>query len=193
MDTASDYTQGSPVHRCVGAQVPLSPCALIGYDDPVSMALHTSGDITVAVPRGEAFAFVQDPERLAACIPGCRDLRELGPGRYAAVLTGRVAFMTVRFNVTIEILNVDPPHAIDAQISGDAIGLVGHVAATAAVRLTAEGNEHTRLTYSMDIALTGKLGGIGQPVFQATSARLAREFGDNLKKAIEGQRTGTAA
>jgi carbon monoxide dehydrogenase subunit G len=157
------------------------------------MALHTSGHITVAVPRAEAFAFVQDPERLATCIPGCSDLRELEPARYAAVLTGRVAFMTVRFNVTIEILNVDPPQAIDARISGDAIGLVGHVAATAAVRLTAEGDEQTRLSYSMDIALTGKLGGIGQTVFQATSVRLAREFGDNLKRAIEGQRTGTAA
>ena len=101
--------------------------------------------------------------------------------------------MTVRFNVMIEILNVDRPQAIEAQISGDAVGLVGHVAATAAVRLTDEGDERTRLTYSMEIALTGKLGGIGQSVFQATSVRLAREFGDNLKKAIEGQRTGTAA
>ena len=116
-----------------------------------------------------------------------------GPGRYAAVLTGRVAFMTVRFNVTIEILNVYPPEAIEARITGDAVGLVGHVAATAAVRLADESDERTRLNYSTEIALTGKLGGIGQPVFQATSVRLAREFGDNLKKAIEGQRTGTAA
>ena len=157
------------------------------------MALRTSGDITVAVPRTEAFAFVQDPRRLATCIPGCCDLRELGPGRFAAVLTGRVAFMIIRFNVTIEILNIDPPQGIDARISGDAVGLVGHVAATAAVRLADEGDERTRLSYSTEIALTGELGGIGQPVFQATSVRLAREFGDNLKKAIEGQRTGTAA
>jgi carbon monoxide dehydrogenase subunit G len=101
--------------------------------------------------------------------------------------------MTVRFNVTIEILNVDPPEAIEAQISGDAVGVVGHVAATASVRLTDEGDERTRLSYSVEIALTGKLGGIGQPIFQATSVRLAHEFGDNLKKAIEGQRTGTVA
>jgi uncharacterized protein len=157
------------------------------------MALQTSGEILVDVPRTEAFAFVQDAQRLAACIPGCRDLRELGPGRYAAMLTGRVAFMTVRFNVTIEILNVYPPEAIEARIRGDAVGLVGHVAATAAVRLAAESDERTRLGYSTEIALTGKLGGIGQTVFQATSVRLAREFGDNLKTAIEAQRTGTAA
>jgi hypothetical protein len=35
------------------------------------------------------------------------------------------------------------------------------------------------------VGLTGKLGSLGQPVLRATSARLAREFGDNLKAEIE--------
>jgi carbon monoxide dehydrogenase subunit G len=157
------------------------------------MALHASGDISVDVSRPEAFAFVQDPRRLAACIPGCRDLRELAADRYSAVLTSRVAFMTVSFNVTIDMLKVEPPETIEAKIAGDAIGLVGHVAATAAVRLTEEGEHRTGLSYATDIALTGKLGGLGQPVFQATSTRLAREFGENLKKAIEAQHTRSHA
>ena len=157
------------------------------------MALHTSGDISVAVSRTEAFTFLRNPRRLAACIPGLRDLRELGPDRYSAVLTSRVAFMTVSFNVTIDIVNVEPPQAIEAKITGDAVGLVGHVAADASVRLTDDGEHRSRLSYATDIALTGKLGGLGQPVFQATSARLAREFGENLKKAIEAHRTESLA
>jgi carbon monoxide dehydrogenase subunit G len=157
------------------------------------MSLQTSSDISVDVPRDVAFAFLQDPQRLATCIPGCRDLRELTPNRYSAVLTSRVAFMTLSFKVTIEVLRLDPPHAIDAAITGDAVGLVGHVAATAAVRLVDEGAHRTTIRYTTDIALTGKLGGLGQPVFRATSAQLAREFGANLKKALEAQRTGTPA
>jgi uncharacterized protein len=157
------------------------------------MALHTSGEISVGVARAEAFEFLRNPPRLAACIPGLRDLRELGPDRYSAALTSRVAFMTVSFKVTIDIVKVEAPHMIEAKITGDAVGLVGHVAANAAVRLTNEGERGTRLDYTTDIALTGKLGGLGQPVFQATSARLAREFGENLKKAIEAQRTGALA
>lgn len=157
------------------------------------MALHTSGDISVDVPRDVAFAFLQNPRRLAACIPGCGDLRELGPNRYAAVLSSRVAFMTLSFNVTIEILRLDPAHAIEAAITGDAVGLAGHVAATAAVQLADEGPNGTTVRYTTDIALTGTLGGLGQPVFRSTSAQLAREFGANLKKALEAQPTGTAA
>jgi hypothetical protein len=157
------------------------------------MALQTSDEIVVDVPRSVAFAFLQNPHRLAACIPGCRDLREVGPNRYAAVLSSRVAFMTLSFNVTIEILRMDAPDAIDAAITGDAIGLVGHVSATASVRLAEADAQRTTIHYTTDIALTGKLGGLGQPVFRSTSAQVAREFGANLKKSIESQPTGTPA
>ena len=157
------------------------------------MPLQTSGEISVGVPRDAAFAFLQDPHRLAACIPGCRDLREIGPNRYAAVLTSRVAFLTLSFNVTIEILRTEPPESIDAGITGDAVGLVGHVAATASVRLTDEGAHRTMIHYTTEIALTGKLGGLGQPVFRSTSAQLARDFGANLKQALEAQPTETPA
>ena len=157
------------------------------------MALHASGDIAVDVPPDEAFAFLQDPHRLARCIPGCRDLREIGPNRYTATLTSRVAFMTLSFKGTIEIVRIDPPHGIEAAITGDAVGLAGHVAATATVRLTPEGEHQTKVRYMTDVALTGRLGGLGEPVFRSTSAQLAREFGANLKKALEAQPTGTAA
>jgi carbon monoxide dehydrogenase subunit G len=157
------------------------------------MALHTSGEISVDVSRHAAFSFLQEPHRLAACIPGCRDVREIGPNRYAAVLSSRVAFMTLSFNVTIEITRIESPHAIDAAITGDAVGLVGHVSATASVRLTDDGPERTTIRYTTDVALTGKLGGLGQPVFRSTSAQLSREFGAQLKKALEAQPTRTPA
>jgi carbon monoxide dehydrogenase subunit G len=151
--------------------------------------VNTSGEVSVRVPRDAAFRFVEDPHRLAASIPGSSELRELGPNRYSAVLSSRVAFITVSFKVIIEVMRVDPPHAIDATITGDAVGLVGHVVAAAGVRLSDAAGGGTTIHYSTDIALTGKLGGLGQPVFRATSAQLARQFGDNLKHALEPQPT----
>jgi len=156
------------------------------------MSFETAGDIAVDVDRASAFAFVRDPQRLATCIPGCRDLRELSPGRYSAVLTGRVAFMTLSFKAVIEVIRMEPPTAIEATITGDAIGLPGHIVAKASVELTDAGEHRTAIRYVTAVGLTGKLGGIGQPVFRATSAQLAREFGANLKKAIEA-RTETPA
>jgi carbon monoxide dehydrogenase subunit G len=157
------------------------------------MALQTAGEITVDVERAVAFAFVQDARRLAACIPGCDDLRELSPGRYSAVLTNRVAFLTFRFNVVIDIVRIDAPQTIDAKITGDAVGLAGHAVATAGVHLVEAGEHRTIIRYVTDIGLTGKLGGLGQPVFSATSARLAREFGENLKRSLEADHAESRA
>ena len=157
------------------------------------MALQTTGEVSVDVERAVAFNFLQDPKRLAACIPGCRDVRELAPGRYTAVLSNRVAFMTLNFNVTIELVKVAPPQALEATITGDALGVAGHVAAKAGVELIEAGPATTTIRYSSDVGLTGKLGGLGESVFRATSAKLSRQFGANLKRALETQRTGTPA
>ena len=157
------------------------------------MALHTTGAISVDVDRPRAFEFLQNAEQLAGCIPGCRDVREIAPGRYAAVLSNRVAFMTLNFNVTIELVKVMPPEALAATITGDAIGLAGHVAAHAGVELQADGDSRTTIRYFTDVGLTGKLGGLGESVFRATSAKLSREFGINLKNALERQPTETRA
>jgi uncharacterized protein len=149
------------------------------------VALQTSGQVRVDVDRGTAFRFVADPVWLAQCIPGCKDLCELSPGRYSAVLTNEVAFITLSFKVTVEIVKVETPNMIEAKITGDAIGLVGRVAANAGVELSEAGPGQTDLRYTANVGLTGKLGGLGEPVFRAKSAEVAREFGANLKTAFE--------
>jgi uncharacterized protein len=157
------------------------------------MAVETSGEILVDVDRPTAFAVVRDPARLARCIPGCGDLREIGPDRYTAILTSQVAFMKVSFKVNIDVTRIDPPHALEAKIAGDAVGLAGHVVATARLQLDEASDRRTTVRYATEIGLTGKLGGLGQPVFKATSAKMAREFAANLKTEIErGDRNSVA-
>jgi carbon monoxide dehydrogenase subunit G len=155
------------------------------------MALQTSGQIRVDVDGATAFDFVGDPVRLAQCIPGCKDLRELSPGRYSAVLTNEVAFITLSFKVIVEVGKVDPPSAIEARIIGEAIGLVGRVTANAGLELSEAGPNQTNIRYAANVSIGGKLGGLGEPVFRAKSAEVAREFGANLKAAIEQRATKT--
>lgn len=157
------------------------------------MGLQTAGEVSVDVDRAAAFGFVSDPLRLAQCVPGCHDLREISSGRYAAVVTSKVAFIALSFNIMVEIVKIEPPDAIEAKITGDAVGLAGRVVATAGLRLASAGDGRTAISYSTDVVLTGKLGGLGESVFRAKSAELAREFATNLKAAIEREPRGTHA
>ena len=154
--------------------------------------MQTGGEFTVAVAQAAAFAFVSDPYALARCIPGCSGLRETAPGKYAAKLSNRVGPIAVAFDVTVELTNVVPPSALDAVVSGNATGLGGRLTATAAVRLAALDESHTTVTYTVDLALTGKLGGIGQPVFRAKSDELSKTFGANVRTALESGATARA-
>jgi carbon monoxide dehydrogenase subunit G len=157
------------------------------------MALQTAGEFSVDADRATAFGFVSDPLRLAQCVPGCHDLREISPGRYSAVVTSKVAFIALSFKVIVEIVKIEPPDVIEAKITGDAIGLAGRVVATAGLRLGSSGDASTAISYSTDVVLTGKLGGLGESVFRAKSAELAREFATNLKAAIEKEPRETHA
>ena len=149
------------------------------------MALQTSGQIRVALDQATVFETVRDPVWLAERIPGCKDLHELAEARYSAVLTNEVGFITLRFKVIVEVVKIDPPSGIEAKITGDAIGLVGRVQATAGLELSEVGPNQTEIRYSSNVSLTGKLGGLGEPVFRAKSAEVARQFGTNLKAAID--------
>jgi uncharacterized protein len=145
--------------------------------------LQTGGEFTVAVPQDRAFAFISDPFKIATCIPGCTDLREISPGKYGAKLTNRVGPISISFDVTVELTKVEAPTAIDAVVSGNAAG--GRLTATATVRLDAVDAANTKVSYTVDLGLTGKLGGIGQPVFRAKSDELSKKFGANVRAALE--------
>ncbi len=149
------------------------------------MGMQASGEINVDVDRTTAFSFVADPLRLAQCIPGCHNLRELSPGRYAAELTSRVAYITLKFKVVGEVVKMEPPNVIEVKMTGEAIGIPGHIVATVGLHLSDAGERRALIRYAADVVLTGKLGGLGQPVFRAKSAELAREFAANLKAAME--------
>lgn len=151
--------------------------------------MQTGGEFTVAVAQDRAFAFVSDPFKIATCIPGCSDLREIASGKYAAKLSNRVGPISISFDVTVELSNVVSPSAIDAVVSGNAAGLGGRLTATAAVRLAPAGAANTTVTYTVDLSLTGKLGGIGQPVFRAKSDELSKKFGANVRAALESGAT----
>ena len=142
-----------------------------------------SGEITVGAQREAVFAKLQDIHFFASCIDGVQELTPLDDHRFAAVLETKVAYMTFKFKVTVEMTEVTPPHTIAAKIEGTPLGLVGRLAATSSTRLTAAGDQ-TLIRYEIDAALTGKLGSIGQPVLKAKAKDMEKQFAKNLQAAF---------
>lgn len=146
--------------------------------------MRLNGEFTVKSSRKAVFDAVRDARFFASCIEGVSELTEIDSTHYGAVMETKLSFMKFKFKVTVELVRVEPPHEIEARIDGRPIGFLGRLTAVSVTTLT-ESHGETRLRYTMDVALTGKLGSLGQSAFSAKAKEMAKQFGDNLRAAFE--------
>jgi carbon monoxide dehydrogenase subunit G len=145
--------------------------------------MNVSGQFTVQAPREVVFETLRDARRFVGFVEGVSGLQEIDATHYAAVFETKIAYMKFRFNVTVEVTRIEPPGEIEAKIEGTPLGIVGRLVATSLTRLSEAGNE-TRVDYSVDAMLAGKLGSIGQPVLRAKAREMEKRFAENLRAAF---------
>ena len=138
-----------------------------------------AGEITVKAKRDAVFAALSDVHVFASLMDGVSALTPLDDKRFAAVLETKVAYMSFKFKVTVELTRITAPGEIAAKIEGVPLGLVGRLTAATVTRFIEAGDE-TRIQYEMDTTLTGKLGSIGQPVLKAKAREMEKQFAKNL-------------
>lgn len=145
--------------------------------------MNIAGEFTVAAPRQAVFEALRDARSFASFVDGVSDLREIAASRYAAVFETKIAYMKFRFNVTVEVVRLDPPAEIEARIEGIPLGVVGRLVARSLTRLSQAG-EATLVDYSVEATLAGKLGSLGQPVLRAKAKEMERQFAEKLRAAF---------
>src|SRR5262249_56792833 len=146
-------------------------------------AMKFAGDIHLKAPRAAVFAKLRDARFFASCVEGVRDLNEIDPDHYTAVLDTEVAYLKFKFNVAVEVARAAPPREIEAKMEGTALGMVGRLTARSMTRL-AEEDGGTKVSYEIDAALTGKLGSLGQPVLRAKAKEMERRFAERMRAAF---------
>jgi carbon monoxide dehydrogenase subunit G len=144
-----------------------------------------SGELTVKAPRAQVYKAVRDARFFASCVDGVNDLQEIAPDRYTAVFETKVAYMKFSFKVTVEVVRAEEPRAIEAKVEGTPLGIVGRLTATSLTTLT-EAGDATKIEYTVDAALTGKLGSLGQPVLRSKAKEMERQFAARLAAAFAG-------
>jgi carbon monoxide dehydrogenase subunit G len=141
--------------------------------------MNVSGEFTVKAPRQVVFDTLRDPSAFVNFVDGVQNLKELDPTHYEAELETKVAYMKFRFSVTVEVTKMEAPSVIEAKIEGTPLGVVGRLTAKSTTTLTETGNE-TKVVYSVESTLAGKLGSIGQPVLRSKAKDMERIFANRL-------------
>jgi carbon monoxide dehydrogenase subunit G len=137
------------------------------------------------------FNALRDARFFASCVEGVHDLNEIDPTHYSAVFETKIAYMKFKFNVTVELMRVEPPSEIEAKVEGTPLGVVGRLTARSTLQVVEAGDE-TKIRYETESTLAGKLGSIGQPVLRAKAKDMEREFAKRLQAhfAVPGAAAG---
>ena len=146
------------------------------------------GRFRIPAPREEVFARLNDPHFFVACLEGVSDLQEIDEDHYTAKLETRIAYIKFRFDVAVALLERVAPSRVVAQLEGTPLGTVGRLTSMAVANLVdAEGGRETDIVYEMEVALTGKLGSLGQPVMKSKAREMEQGFVRKASAAFIGQ------
>jgi carbon monoxide dehydrogenase subunit G len=144
-------------------------------------------EIRIGAPRQAVWDFLWDVPRLAACIPGAKDVRTLEDGkRYAAVVGEKVGPFRVQFPLEIEVLEVRAPERLRARAGGRDTSVDGLVKVELDVTLR-EAEAGTAVALVADIAVLGKLGTLGHSVIVRKGTDIVDRFAAAVRAQLEGK------
>jgi uncharacterized protein len=148
------------------------------------MALEMTGDFQLSAPRESVWEKLNDPDALKACIPGCEELEKLPDGGFRASTRMRVGPVSARFRGRVSLSDLNPPNSY--RITGEGEGGVAGFAKGSAIVTLNEAGGGTRLHYSVEAQVGGKLAQLGQRLISGTAKKLADEFFTKFAGAVEG-------
>ena len=127
----------------------------------------------IKAPREKVWNALMDPKVIAQCIPGCEDLKAVGPDEYEASVKIGIASITAVYKTHIAIKDKNPPnHYV---LSGGGSAGPGFVKGQVTIDLE-ENNGQTLLKYSADAQLGGVIAGIGQRMLGGIAKMMVGEF-----------------
>ena len=139
----------------------------------------------VAATPEAVWAFLLDPHRLAACIPGCERLEVVDARTYRLRMTVKVGFLATTQDVVMKVVEAEPPRRLVAEGRGEDTRLGSHVDVRNTLELTPAGSGATTVGYRSEVKVLGRLGSVGDAVMKVKARELAGQFAERVRAAVE--------
>lgn len=136
--------------------------------------MEMQGSRDLAVTQQQAWDALNNPEVLKACIPGCEKVEASGENAYSVGMALRIGPVAARFTGAITLSDIQPPVSYKLSFEGQG-GPAGFGKGASEVMLTPiEGG--TRLDYSVNAQVGGKVAQLGQRLIDGAAKSLAEDF-----------------
>jgi carbon monoxide dehydrogenase subunit G len=136
-----------------------------------------TGAYTLPGTPERAYALLQDPVVLAACMPGCEGLDRIADNEYAMRMKMVLASISGQFEGKVRISEANPPVSFRLTVEGS--GKIGFVKGGGLLTLAPEG-PGTSVKYEGEVQVGGTIANVGQRLVETTARMLIKRFFDKL-------------
>lgn len=144
------------------------------------------GNLLIARPVEKVWEFLWDVERLSRCIPGCQSVKTVKEReKYELSVKDSVGPITVQLELLAHVKNIEPPKRVELAMEGKDFK-AGGVRQTMTLALNPNGTG-THVAFETDVNVFGRLGTLGYPFVKKKAEAVIKEFGDNVRAAIEAK------
>ena len=135
--------------------------------------MKLSGSYQINLEKQKSLEALNDPEILQKTIPGCEEFIKKSETEFTATATNKIGPFNASFTGDIELTDLNPPHSY--KITGSGNSPVGFANGEATVSLEDEDNG-TKLTYTVEANVGGKIAQIGSRLIDMTAKKMAVFF-----------------
>ena len=141
-----------------------------------------SGEYVIPTSRQAVWEALNDPELLKQCIPGCDEVNKTSDTSFEAKVTAKVGPVRAKFSGKVEMSDIDPPNGYTIAGEGSG-GAAGFAKGSAKVTLSND-DGGTKLNYTVDATVGGKLAQIGSRLIDSTAKKMANDFFGNFAQLV---------
>lgn len=136
--------------------------------------MELTGQQHIGAKQTSVWDALNDPLILSRCVPGCEDIGKVSETEMQARVLLKIGPVRARFAGKIFLSEVQAPHSCTLSFEGTG-GAAGFAKGRSRVTLAADAGG-TRLNYTVEASIGGKLGQIGGRLIDSSAKKMADEF-----------------
>ena len=145
--------------------------------------MHFEGTVQINAPRDRVWAFVTDPNQVGQCGPGVESIEVIDDTHFKATAKVGVGFISARFVVNLEFVDLDAPSAATIKAHGQAPGSA--VDADARMQLSDADGGGTTMDWSAEVNIAGTIASVGARLIEGTANKMIGQTFDCMRTKLE--------
>ena len=145
--------------------------------------MEFSGAVDIPAPPEHVFAFLIDPDKVGSCGPGVESIEIVDATHFRAKAKVGVGFISARFVVDLEIVEMEAPTRAVIKAHGQAPGSAVDALGTMNL-LPGDAPDTTTMLWAAEVKIAGMLASVGARLVESTANKMIAQTFDCIRVKI---------